>query len=120
MTKINRLFYLVLLLLALSSIRAEAASVDTALTHSVVMNRDIKAVVIRPTDYSTDKKFPVLYLLHGFSGKYSDWILKVPSITKLADRYDMIIICPDGGFAGWYFDSPVDKKSQYETYVAKE
>jgi len=110
----------VVLLLAVSSIKAEAASVDTVLTHSLVMGRDIKAVVIRPTDYSTDKKFPVLYLLHGFSGKYSDWILKVPSITQLADRYDMVIICPDGGFAGWYFDSLVDKKSQYETYLAKE
>jgi len=120
MTKINRFFYIVLLLLAVSSIKAEAASVDTVLTHSLVMGRDIKAVVIRPADYSTDKKFPVLYLLHGFSGKYSDWILKVPSITQLADRYDMVIICPDGGFAGWYFDSLVDKKSQYETYLAKE
>ncbi|MDB5135067.1 MAG: xynZ 1 [Mucilaginibacter sp.] len=120
MTKINRFSTLVLLLLAVCAVRAEAAIVDTALTHSAAMNRDIKAVVIKPADYSTNKKFPVLYLLHGFSGKYSDWILKVPSIIQLADRYDIIIICPDGGFAGWYFDSPVDKQSQYETYLAKE
>jgi S-formylglutathione hydrolase FrmB len=120
MIKINRFFPLVLLLLAVSAIRVKAAIVDTALTYSAAMNRDIKAVVIRPADYSTNKKFPVLYLLHGFSGKYSDWILKDPSIIQLADRYDIIIICPDGGFAGWYFDSPVDKQSQYETYFAKE
>jgi S-formylglutathione hydrolase FrmB len=98
----------------------KAATVDTVLTHSTAMNKDIKAVVIEPDDYSTAKKFPVLYLLHGFSGNYSDWILKVPSVKKLSDVYHMVIVCPDGGFAGWYFDSPVSKESQYETYISKE
>jgi S-formylglutathione hydrolase FrmB len=63
---------------------------------------------------------PVLYLLHGFSGSYSDWVLKAPGVKKLADQYDILIICPDGGFATWYFDSPVDKAFQYETYISKE
>jgi S-formylglutathione hydrolase FrmB len=90
------------------------------MTHSVAMNRDIKAVIIRPDDYSTSGKFPVLYLLHGFSGNYSDWVLKVPNVRKLADTYNLIIVCPDGGFASWYFDSPVSKDSQYETYISKE
>lgn len=98
----------------------KAATVDTALTYSTIMHRDIKAVVIKPAGYSVLKKLPVLYLLHGFSGNYSDWILKVPSVTKLADEYQMIIVCPDGNFAGWYFDSPMSKDWQYETYVGTE
>jgi S-formylglutathione hydrolase FrmB len=100
--------------------RVNAATVDTAVMHSTIMNADMKAVVIKPADYSTSKKFPVLYLLHGFSGNYSDWILKVPSITKLADEHHMIIVCADGNFAGWYFDSPMSKDWQYETYVGTE
>ncbi|MDN3546934.1 alpha/beta hydrolase [Mucilaginibacter aquaedulcis] len=100
--------------------KAHAATVDTVLTHSAAMHKDIKAVVIKPADYSQAKKFPVLYLLHGFSGNYSDWILKVPSITKLADQYQVIIVCADGNFAGWYYDSPFNKESQYETYVGAE
>ena len=32
----------------------------------------------------------------------------------------MIIVCPDGGFGSWYWDSPVDAGSQYETYVSNE
>lgn len=32
----------------------------------------------------------------------------------------MLIVCPDGGFGSWYWDSPVDKDFQYETYVSKE
>jgi S-formylglutathione hydrolase FrmB len=101
-------------------LRVNAAIVDTVLTHSAAMNKEIKAVVVRPDSYSANKKLPVLYLLHGFSGNYSDWILKVPSIKNLSDQYNLIIVCPDGAFASWYFDSPVSKEWQYETYVATE
>jgi S-formylglutathione hydrolase FrmB len=111
---------LILIISFLTFFKVSAATVDTVLTHSAAMGRDIKAVVVKPADYSSSKKFPVLYLLHGFSGNYSDWILKVPAITKLADEYQMVIVCPDGNFAGWYYDSPMSKDWQYETYVGTE
>jgi S-formylglutathione hydrolase FrmB len=111
---------LILIISFLTFLKVSAATVDTVLTHSAAMARDIKAVVVKPADYSSSKKFPVLYLLHGFSGNYSDWILKVPAITKLADEYHMVIVCPDGNFAGWYYDSPMSKDWQYETYVGTE
>lgn len=101
-------------------LKANASVVDTIMTHSAVMNKDIKAVVICPDHYSKQKHYPVLYLLHGFSGNYSDWILKAPNVAPLAEQYQMIIVCPDGNFASWYFDSPMSKEWQYETYVAKE
>ncbi|WP_370632980.1 alpha/beta hydrolase [Mucilaginibacter sp. UR6-11] len=100
--------------------RTSAATIDTAFTHSIAMHKDIKAVVIKPDDYATGKRFPVIYLLHGFSGNYSDWIKKAPSIAYLADNYQLIIVCPDGNFSGWYFDSPVNSKWKYETYIAGE
>lgn len=84
------------------------------------MNKYIKAVVIKPAGYTKSSTFPVLYLLHGYSGNYSNWILNVPSIKSLADQYNMIIVCPDGGYSSWYFDSPVNRASQYETYISKE
>jgi S-formylglutathione hydrolase FrmB len=111
---------LILTISCLTFLKVSAATIDTVLTHSAAMGRDIKAVVVKPADYSVSKKFPVLYLLHGFSGNYSDWILKVPSITKLADEYQMVIVCPDGNFAGWYYDSPMSKDWQYETYIGTE
>lgn len=102
------------------SSNARAAKVDTTSLFSKSMNKPLKAVVITPDGYSKAEHYPVLYLLHGFSGNYSDWILKVPAIKDLADQYHMIIACPDGGFASWYFDSPMSKEWQFETYVAKE
>ncbi|MDE1193000.1 MAG: alpha/beta hydrolase family protein [Arachidicoccus sp.] len=103
-----------------TNILLKAAKVDTISVYSVAMERNVKSVVIVPDDYKEKKSLPVVYLLHGYSGSYSDWITKVPAIKTYADEYDFIIVCPDGGFAGWYFDSPVDKSSQYETYISKE
>lgn len=109
-----------IVIIALIYTRAQAASVDTVLTHSDCMHKDIKAVVIRPDHYSQYGKLPVVYLLHGFSGNYADWVNKVPAIASLADQYHLIIVCPDGNYASWYFDSTILADSQYETYVVKE
>jgi len=104
-------------------LKANAATVDTALTYSDAMHKNIKAVVVKPGDYSVDKKFPVVYLLHGYSGNYADWTKNDPdktSIQQLCDRYDVLIVCADGNFSSWYLDSPVDPAWKYETYVATE
>ena len=114
---------ILLFALILFGIKATAATVDTALTYSAAMHKSIKAVVIKPADYSQSKKFPTVYLLHGAGGKYSDWVTNVPdkqTVQRLADEYDIIIVCPDGNITSWYFDSPVDPAYKYETYVSSE
>lgn len=99
----------------------QAASVDTINVYSNSMHKNIKTVVIKPSSYEKSKnRFPVLYLLHGASGNYSNWIQKVPHIQKLADEYQMMIVCPDGGYTSWYFDSPIDSTYRYETFVSTE
>lgn len=96
------------------------ATVDTIDTRSQAMNKIIRAVIIRPDSYKQGKPLPVLYLLHGYSGNYADWITKAPAIAQLADQWNMMVVCPDGGFGSWYFDSPVDPSFRYETYICKE
>ena len=98
----------------------QAATVQRLIAPSKSMNRDIPVVVITPDGYTGQTQYPVLYLLHGYSGNQEDWITKVPEIKDYADQYKFILVCPDGGFFSWYFDSPVDKNFNYETYVAKE
>jgi len=98
-----------------------AGTVDTVSIFSNSMHRDIKAVVIKPDSYENNaNNFPVVYLLHGYSGSYSNWIIRVPDLKKYADMYQTIIVCPDGGFSSWYFDSPVDTAFRYETYISTE
>jgi S-formylglutathione hydrolase FrmB len=100
--------------------KTAAATVDTVDTYSPSMKKTIKAVIIRPDNYTSAKELPVLYLLHGYSGNYADWIINAKGFEKAADVYNMMIVCPDGGFGSWYWDSPVDAGFQYETYVANE
>jgi S-formylglutathione hydrolase FrmB len=112
------LFAFTLLLAVLDT--ASAATVDTVLTYSTSMKKNSKAVVITPVGYTKTKHYPVVYLLHGYSGNYADWITKVPAVTSYSDLYNLIIVCPDGDYNSWYFNSPVDSTKRYETYVAKE
>ncbi|MEO6894819.1 MAG: alpha/beta hydrolase family protein, partial [Ginsengibacter sp.] len=97
-----------------------AAKVDTVLTYSASMKKNIKAVVITPDNYSKNTSYNVVYLLHGYSGNYSDWVSKVPAIKDMSDTYNLILVCPDGNFGSWYYDSPVDSSWRYETYITRE
>ena len=112
--------YIVSVLLALIFAQAiHAAIIDTVNTTSASMKKTIKAVVILPDDYGGAQALPVVYLLHGYSGNYADWIMKAKGFEKAADLYQVIIVCPDGNNS-WYWDSPVDSNFKYETYVSKE
>lgn len=112
-------FILALTFFSLLSLRV-LASVDTVATFSAAMQKEIKAVVITPKDYSESKDYPVVYLLHGYSGDYKAWLNQVPQLENYADQYDLIIVTPDGNFGSWYWDSPEVESSMYETYVGKE
>jgi len=98
-----------------------AAKVDTLVVYSNSMKKNTKTCVVTPDIYDkTGKSYPVLYLLHGYSGNHASWVNDFPQIKQYADQYRMIIVGADGGFSSWYFDSPVDSTMKYETYVIKE
>ncbi|WP_245935822.1 alpha/beta hydrolase [Sphingobacterium athyrii] len=100
-------------------IASKAAKVDTLAIRSQRMDKVIKTVVILPKGYSESTKYPVLYLLHGYSGNYSNWV-KNSNVAALADQYGYMVVCPDGGFGSWYWDITNDRNYQYETFVSKE
>ena len=105
----------------LLSLKIFAGTVDTVSIYSSSMHKAINCVVIKPDAYNeAGKSFPVVYLLHGYSGNYSNWITKVPELKDYVDTYQIMIVCPDGNYGSWYFDSPVDSSYRYETFVATE
>lgn len=115
---LKKLFFSACVLFSLHSL---AATVDTISIYSNAMQKEYKCVVIKPSSYKKSKKaFPVVYLLHGHSGWYANWIIRMPELKEHADNYQLIIVCPDGGFNSWYVDSPVDSTVRFETYVSKE
>lgn len=82
--------------------------------------RKVNYTVILPADYNADrtKRYPVIYLLHGLFGHYSDWNGK----TKIFDYsrpYRFIIVMPEGN-DGWYTDSATVANDRYENYIVND
>lgn len=103
---------------------SQAAKVDTLAIPSVAMNKTYNAAVVLPNSYAKSKaKYPVVYLLHGAYGHFRDWLKSTPNkmtVKDLADQYNIIIVMPEGETFSFYLDSPVNKGSQFETYITKE
>ncbi|MBK7938507.1 MAG: esterase family protein [Lewinellaceae bacterium] len=98
-----------------------AGKVDSLEIYSPAMRKNIRCLIIIPDDYSImGKPYPVLYLLHGWSGHFAGWLSGAPQLRRHADTYQMLIVCPDGGYDSWYLDSPVDSTVRHETHVARE
>jgi S-formylglutathione hydrolase FrmB len=86
---------------------------------SAAMNKSVAVSVITPDSYVGGVGcYDVVYLLHGFGDDHQAWHIK-GKVAPLADKYNLIFICPDGG-KSWYWDSPVDASYRYETFVAEE
>ena len=116
MKKLHYTLFLVLLFFS-----AQAAQVDTIQVFSASMNKNIKTCVIVPDNYKkSKKKFPVVYLLHGYSGNYGTWVKSFKEVSQQVDRYGFIAIGVDGNYSSWYFDSPIDPTFKYETYIIDE
>ena len=72
--------------------------------------------VFPPSNYqTTTKSYPVVYMLHGWSGNYRQWD-NISTPQKFADEYGFVIVCPDGFFDSWYLNSPVEKDHQYTSF----
>lgn len=120
----NRFKIFVLLFFFLITIPVFSAKVDTIMVNSIAMNKNFKTAVVLPNSYAKSKiSYPVLYLLHGAYGHFSDWLKNTPNknlVKNLADQYDLIIVMPEGEKYSFYLDSPINKGSQFETFITKE
>ena len=87
---------------------------------SKALGKSYKATVVTPDEYkNSSKNYPVVYLLHGWSGNYTDWVDQT-SVEELTDKYGIIIVTPDGDYDKWYVDSKINKNSKFSTFIGKE
>ncbi len=87
---------------------------------SKFMKREMPYRVIFPVNYEAEKqkRFPVIYLLHGLGGNFKNWT-ELTKIGQYAKNYDFLIVMPDGG-NGWYSDSASVENDKYESFLIKE
>lgn len=92
---------------------------------SKLVNYPVKYSVYLPHDYETSQRsYPVLYLLHGYSDDETGWI-QFGQANSIADKgiangdfSSCIIVMPDGG-VGWYINS-ADGKDPWEDMFITE
>ena len=72
-----------------------------------------------PSGYETsDRRYPVLYLLHGLGGNENDW-WDMSDLSDYAGKYQLIIVTPGVGDS-WYANSAGDPAAKYEDVIPKD
>jgi len=98
------------------------ARYETVRFESKLVGKTLPYNVVLPADYSRPAsravRYPVLYLLHGLTGHYDNWVTKT-KLTEYAARHGLIIVTPEGN-NGWYTDSATAPSDRYESHVIEE
>ncbi len=112
--------WLVAALLVAASFGSAAAAVRSeVLTHqSAALGREQKFQIFYPQLFNPNRKYPVLYLLHGAGGSYNQWASR-GTLGEILERYEMFVVLPDGDKTSWYVDSPTTD-SKYESYIIRD
>ena len=101
------------------AVRTAASGIlrDEAIS-STALGREMKYRVLVPDEYDKSlKRYPVLYLLHGLGGNYTDWTTRT-NLAAYSRSLSLIIVMPEGE-SSWYTNS-VDGASKFEDYITTE
>ena len=86
-----------------------------------VAPREMRFALVLPKDYeTTNKSYPVLYLLHGYGGNHMQWVND--GVPGYAEAYDLIVVMPDAGnsfYANWVVSGD-GVKDKWENYIVKD
>lgn len=111
MTNIRHIhILLVCLLMTVSCVHASSQVFDVRTLKSEILAKDMKYAVYLPDGYaSSERSYPVLYLLHGYSDDQTGW-LQFGDVQRIADHViaegraaPMIIVMPDAETT-WYMN----------------
>jgi enterochelin esterase-like enzyme len=76
--------------------------IDTIYYNSATVGTERRAIIYTPPGFSKDKKYPVLYLLHGIGGDEKEWLKNAQPQVILDNLYadhkveQMIVVMPNG------------------------
>ncbi|MQY03458.1 alpha/beta hydrolase [Actinomadura macrotermitis] len=72
---------------------------------SKAMRKSVKVRLLLPKGWSRTSRrtWPVVWALHGGNDRYDAWYRRT-DIAKLAARSQVIVVMPEGGYAGGYTD----------------
>jgi putative tributyrin esterase len=99
--------------------KATSPRVQEKVFHSKELDRDMHYMVVLPVDYDNSRqRYPVLYLLHGWAGDYTNWV-KLTNLVEYSRRYAMIIVTPDAQNS-WYVNSATVPGDRFADYIIND
>ncbi len=130
MKKQTGISVLILLLFIFSTISMAVAQgishgkvLESLTMESEIMHQPVKYTIYLPPDYETSqRRYPVVYLLHGYSDNDMGWI-QFGEANMTADKGiasgeipPMIIVMPDGGYT-WYTNDYKEKEPWADMFI---
>ena len=121
-------FFLVFVLFTSSILLSQESRVFENLTlESKILNQERKYAVYLPDDYdSSERSYPVLYLLHGLGDDQTGWI-KLGDVQRITDESihsgissPMIIVMPDAGSGIVGYINQPNRNWFYEDFFFEE
>lgn len=106
-------------------LNAQGIVKESLTLESEILGKEVEYSIYLPDDYQkSDRRYPVLYLLHGFSDDETAWI-QFGEVQNIAGREtgkvgvtSMIIVMPDAG-RSWYINNH-DRTVKYEDFFIDE
>ncbi len=124
---IKKIFPVIISLLLATNIYCQQSGkvIERLSIKSNIMNKNVAYSVYLPPDYnSSERWYPVVYLLHGYTDDNTGWV-QFGEINRYADKAigdgtipPMIIVMPNGD-SSFYINS-YDGKEKYEDFFIKE
>jgi putative tributyrin esterase len=119
--RVSLLVTAALCLLIPDLVYAQALPVKTVEFDSPSVGRKMKYNIVLPEKYAqSTERFPVLYLLHGYSSNYTAWARM--GVPRYARDFDLIVVMPDAGNS-WYVNwatSEEGQKNAWEDGIVKD
>lgn len=119
---------LLILLLACGSLQAQMGKVFDNLTMpSKILKGDRKYAIYLPPDYeSSQRSYPVLYLLHGGGDDQTGWV-QFGEVQRIPDQSfsngtatPMIIVMPDANTGQRGYNNDLKNEWRYEDFFFEE
>ena len=116
-----------LLLIGVGAVAQSGKVMDNLVVKSRVLNMDRKYAVYLPPDYETSQRsYPVLYLLHGAGDDHTGWV-QFGEVLRLTDKAiqdgiatPMVIVMPDANTGQRGYNNDIQGKWRYEDFFFTE
>lgn len=103
----------------------QARLLESLQFNSSLLNKGVRYSIYLPPDYYTsNRRYPVVYLLHGYSDDQTGWV-QFGEADRIADEQiksgelpPMIIVMPDGGVT--FYINDYQGKTRYEDMFTQE